>query len=75
MRTLNQNLHVLQSSVDSNDLCWARKNMQFETVKQAEIINSKKRGFVQNHTFYAKKERFSAESKKFCTKVNLSGKI
>ena len=28
--------------------------MQFEKVKK-EIINSKKRDFVQNHTFYAKK--------------------
>ena len=44
-----------------------------------DIINSKKRDFVQNHTFHAKKkkkkrEMFSAESKKCCAKVNLSGK-
>ena len=32
----------------------ARENMQFEKVKK-EIINSKKRDFMQNHTFYAKK--------------------
>ena len=37
--------------------------MQFQKVKK-EIINSKKRDFVQNHTFYANK-RFSAESKKW----------
>ena len=31
--------------------------MQFQKVKK-EIINSKKRYFVQNHTFYAKKRFF-----------------
>ena len=36
--------------------------MQFEKVKK-EVINSKKRDFVQNHTFYAKNIYF-AESKK-----------
>ena len=50
----------------------ARENMQFEKVKK-EVINSKKRDFVQNHTFYAKNIYF-AESKKCCAKVNLSGK-
>ena len=35
----------------------ARENLQFEKV-QKEIINSKKRDFVQNHTFYAKKRYF-----------------
>ena len=35
--------------------------MQFEVVKE-EIINSKKRDFVQNHTFYVIKKTFSAES-------------
>ena len=35
----------------------ARENMQFEKVKK-EIINSKKRDYVQNHTFYAEKRDF-----------------
>ena len=47
--------------------------MQFRKVKK-EIIHSKKRDFVQNHTFYAKKkkkkkkERFSAERKNMMCK-------
>ena len=37
---------------------WGYGNMQFEKVKKKEIINSIKRDFVQNHTFYAKKRDF-----------------
>ena len=48
--------------------------MQFQKVKK-DIINTKKRDFVQNHTFYAKKEIFCAGSKKCWAKVNLTGKI
>ena len=53
--------------------------MQFEKVKQ-EIIDSKKRDFVQNHTFYAQKEiiifcrKKKKKKKKNCAKKSIQVK-
>ena len=66
--TLTVEVHLDSRQIFSPSLHYfiafrARVNMQFEKVKK-EIIKSKKRDFVQNHTFYSKKkERFSVVGK------------
>ena len=48
--------------------------MQFKKVKK-EIINCKKRDFVQTCIFYAKNRVFSANREKCCAEVNPDAQV